>query len=93
MATQKTRIRSITGGALTVLGLASLVGGLSHAACLLIAIVGMPVKALWEALPSVILAVWHLLGPCLFAHSGLLEGLLQVSLSCAQFVLAFAAAG
>ena len=92
MTTQKARIGSILGGALTVLGLASLVGGLSHAACLLTAFFGMPLKTIWEALPTVILAAWRLLEPCVITHSGLLDGLLQVSLSCGRFVLALVAA-
>lgn len=90
MTTQKARIGSILGGALTVLGLASLVGGLSHAACLFPVFFGMAVKTLWEALPPVILAACHFLEPWVFTHSGLLDGLLQVSLSCGQFVLALA---
>lgn len=88
MATQKARIGPMLGGAIAVLGLASLFEGLSHAACLLTVFFGLPVEILWKALPSFILAVWHLSGPCLFAHSGLLYGLLQVSLSCGHFVLA-----
>ena len=90
MATQKARILSMLGGALTVLGLASLSGALNHAACLLSAFFGFPVKTLLEVLPSVILAAWHVLEPCLFAHIRLLDGLLQVSLSCGQLLLAFA---
>lgn len=91
MAKQKTRTCSILGGALAVLGLAGFAGGLSHAACLLVAFFGMPLTTLWETLSSVILTAWHFLAPCLFAHSGLLDGLFQVSLSCGQLVLAFAA--
>lgn len=91
MTAQKARIGSVVGGALTVLGLASLVGGLSHASCFLVAFLGLPVKTLWEALPPVILAAWHFLEPCPLSYSSLLDGVLQVSLYCGHFVLAFAA--
>lgn len=93
MATQKRGsegIKLVLAGAFMLLWLAGLLAGLNHCECLLSEFFGIPVKIVLEALPSVILAAWHLLAPCLLAHVRLLDGLLRVSLSCGQFALAFA---
>lgn len=87
-------IRSVVGRTfmlLAVAGLASLTGGLGQAACPLSAFSEIPLGALLGALSPVIPAAWHL-APCLFGHTGLLESLLQVSVCCWQFVLAFTVA-
>lgn len=72
-----------------LLWLADLLAGLNHCECPLSAFFQIPLNTVLEALPSVISAAWHLLGPCLFAHIRLLDGLLQVSLSCGQVAWAF----
>lgn len=83
------KINLVIGGTFMLLGL-GLLGGLNHWECPLSAFFGIPVKTVLEALQSVILAAWHLLGPCLLADVRLLDGLLQVSFPCVQFALAFA---
>lgn len=83
------RINLVIGGTFMLLGLC-LLAGLNYCEYPLSAFFGIPVKTVLEALPSFILAAWHLLGPCLCAHVRLLDGLLQVSLSCGQLALAFA---
>ena len=91
MATQKGGphgIKTAIGGAFMLLGLASLFAGLNRCECLLSAFFRIPLNTVLETLPSVILAAWHVLGPCAFAHIRLLDGLLEVSLSCGQLALA-----
>jgi hypothetical protein len=94
-ATQKTRsqrISSVTGAALTVLGLAGSIGSLDQAACGLSDFIGSPLAIALQTLPSIILKAWHLLEPCALGHLRLLEGLLQISASCWQFVATLAGA-
>jgi hypothetical protein len=83
---------AIGWGTFMLLGL-GLLAGLNCCECPLSAFFGIPVKTALEALPSFLLAAWHFLGPCLCAHIRLLDGLLQVSLSCGQLALAFAGVG
>jgi hypothetical protein len=94
-ATQKTRsqgIRSAAGAALTLLGLAALVGGLDQSVCRLSEFLGISLRVALETIPSILLAVWHLLEPCALGHLRFLDGLLQISVSCWQFVVILAAA-
>ncbi len=96
MATQKTqsqRISSITGAALTLLGLAALAGSLDQAACRVSCFLGIPMRAALEALPSILLAAWHILQPCALGHLRLVEGVVQISVCCLQFVLTLAGVG
>ena len=72
-----------------LLCLAGLLDGMNHCECLLSALFRIPLNTVLEALPSFILAAWHLLGPCLFAHIRILDGLLQVSLCWGKFALSF----
>ena len=86
MATQRTRtqkISSVTRVVLSLLGLATV-----HS--LLIDLFGMPVKAVMEALPSILVVACHMLQPCALVHLKFSEGVLQISLSCWQFVLTLA---
>lgn len=83
---------AIGWGTFVLLGL-GLLAELNHCECPLSAFFEIPLKTVLEALPSCILAAWHLLGPCLIAHTRLLDGLLQVSLSCGQLALVFAGVG
>lgn len=85
-------INLVMGGTFMLLGL-GLLAGLNRCECPSSAFSGIPVKAVLEALPSIILAAWHLFGPCLFTHVRLLDDLLQVSLSWGQLALAFAGVG
>ena len=75
MATQKRGsqgIGSVTGGAFALLGLTGLIGGLGHEACLL--------NAFFEiALRTALGVAWQLLVHCLFGHTRILEGFLQVT--------------
>jgi hypothetical protein len=94
-ATQKTRsqrISSPTGAALTILGLAALVGSLDQSVCRLSEFLGISLRVALEAIPSILLAAWHLLEPCALCQLRFLDGLLQVSISCWQFVVTLAAA-
>ena len=98
MATQKTatpktkwqRISSVT--ALTVLGLTGLAGSLDHGACQWSDFLGISLRVALEMIPSIIMTAWHLLEPCALGHLRFLEGFLQISLSCWQFVAALAGA-
>lgn len=95
MATQKRGSHGINtgiGGAFMLLWLAGLVAGLNYCECPFSAFFRIPMSTVFEALPSVILAAWQVFGPCLLTHIRLLDGLLQVSLSCGQLALALAGA-
>jgi hypothetical protein len=90
-ATQKTRsqrISSVAGVALTILGLAGLAGSQYQAACRMSDFLGIPLRVALETMPSILPTLWHLLEPCALGHLKFLDGLLQISLSCWQFVVA-----
>jgi len=92
MATQKTRSQGTRfgiGGALAVLGLSSLIGGLGHEACVWSAFFEILLRPALGALASVILAAGHLLVPYLFGHTRLLESLLEVTVCGLQLFLTF----
>ncbi|PYT98299.1 MAG: hypothetical protein DMG38_16210 [Acidobacteria bacterium] len=92
MAKQETssqEINSATGAVLALLGLAT-VGSLDLGKCGLIYLLGIPVKVAIEALPSILLAAWHLLQPCALVHLRFLDGLLRISVSWLPCVLALA---
>ncbi len=92
-ATQRTRsqsISSITRAALALSGLAGLAGSLDQVACHVSSFLGVPARAALETLPSILLASRHILQPCALGHLRLLEGLLQISISCWQVILTLA---
>ena len=93
MATEKTRsqrISSAMAAAFTLVGLAGLVSSADHVACLLSCFMGIPVGAALEALPSMVLGARHIVQPCALGHLRLVEGILQISVSCWQVVLTLA---
>jgi len=75
-------VRVATFAILGLTGLAGMEQIVSALGCFFSA----PLNMALEALPSILLAGWHMLQPCAFGHWGLLERLLQVSLSW-RFVL------
>lgn len=83
------RIRSVAGTAFALLGLAGLAGGLDHPPCLMSAFVEVSLRVVLGALSWIISPAWQALGPCLFGHSGILDGLLQVSIGNWQLILTF----
>ena len=86
MATQRTRTQKISSG--TRVGLSLL--GLAVVHSLWIDLFGMPVKAAMEAVPEILLVACHALQPCALVHQKFFEGVVQISLSCWQFVLTLA---
>ncbi len=89
--TQRQRIGSASRAALAFLGLAGL-SSLSQAACPLSDFLGIPLRTVLEALPSVLPALWHAVQPCVLGHQRLLECLLQVSVCGWQLALTLAGA-
>ncbi len=76
------RVRELTFAILGLTGLAGIEQIVSAFNCFF----GAPLNIALETLPSILLIAWHLLQHCAFGHVGLLERVLQVSLSW-QFVL------
>lgn len=83
------KMSSATGAVLALLGLAT-AGSLDLGTCGLTHLLGIPVKVALEPLPSILLAAWPMLQPCAFGHLRLLEGVLQIFVSCWQCVLTLA---
>lgn len=93
MAARKTtsqKTNSPSGAALTLLGLAGLAVSLDRITSRLSGFLGIPSRAVVEALPSTLQAVWQILQPCTHSHVSFLEGLLRISGCCWQFVLTLA---
>jgi len=83
MATHKTKSRKIVtkrAATFAVLGLTGL-AGMEQVVSALDCFFGNPLNMALETLPSILIAAWHMLQPCAFGHLGLLERLLQISLS------------
>jgi hypothetical protein len=95
MAAQKTRsqrISALSRAFLALLGFVGFAGWLDQAACQLANLSGVPVRIALGALPPIVLPAWHLLLPYVPGCQRLLEGLLQISVSCGQFILTVAGA-
>lgn len=97
MATQKTRpeeprkIRSLLGATLALLVLTGMDASAHQDACPLSAFLDVPVTAMLESLPSILLSAGHLFLPRALQRVELLEPLLQFSLCWWHFVLSLAA--
>ena len=85
----KPKMSPARGAVLTLLGLAT-AGSLDVGTCVLTHFLGIPVKVAIKALPSILLAVWHISRPCPLVHLRFLDGLLQISVSWWQCVLTLA---
>lgn len=83
------KISPATGAVLALLGLATS-GGLDLGRCALNRLLGTPVKGAIEALPSILLAAWHISRPCPLFHPRFLDILLQIFVSWCQCVLILA---
>ena len=93
MATPKARTEKISPLAGTALGLAGLAVGLDQITSRLSIILGIPLKAALQALSSILQGAWQVLQACAHSHLSLMEGLLQMSASCLQFLLTLAGVG
>jgi hypothetical protein len=87
---RKGKIGSLAQVILTRFGVVWLVGSLEQVTRRWDGSLGMPVRTMLEALPSIFLAAWHVWQPCALLHLGFLEGLLEISASCWLFVLTLA---
>jgi hypothetical protein len=86
--TNSQKTGTVRGVTLVILGLTGL-AGMKQIVSALSCCFGTPLNMALETLPSILSAVWHMLQPCAFGHLGLLERLLQVSISW-HFVLTLA---
>lgn len=83
MARQEARSRrmgTVMGAALGILGLAGSTG-IEQIAGGFDCVFGISLKMALETLPSILLMAWHILQTLRLDHMGLLEGLLQASVS------------
>jgi len=88
--TNRWKIGTVREVTLAILGFAGL-AVLEQVVRALSCFFGTPLNIALETLPSILFAAWHMLQPCAFGHWGLLERLLQVSLTW-QVVLKLTAA-
>lgn len=97
MATQKTRpeeprkIRSLLGATFALLVLTGMGASAHQDACPLSVFLGVPVTAMLECLPSILLSAGHLFLRCALQRVELLEPLLRLSACWWHFVLSLAA--
>jgi hypothetical protein len=93
MATHKARTEKVSPLAGAALGLAGLAVGLDQLTWRLSTLLGIPLKAGLEVLPSILQGAEQVLQACAHSHLSLLEGLLEMSASCLQFLLTIAGVG